>query len=383
VSAGSWSRVVGMFAATLVPALAGGADWSAQSAAHLSAVTESNPQLLVDEKHAAQAAVADASLDLLRRTELLDLNLKARGSVRRYSEDSSLDRDDQQVALSLLLRGERHVVKGSASITRDTTLTSELGTTGITDYNQRHRARSLSLAPQWQLTERLTTSVSLGWQDSTYARGQEHGLSDYHYTSAGLSSAFDLSTTDSASLSMSASRLDSSLYAFNTDTVDVRLQLQRTWSPRWTTSISGGTSRIKTGDRESRGSLFGASLLHQAERLTLDVSLSRSNAPTGSGLQSRRDEAGVHASLALTEHVNASINASVIRSRELAPQFNFTISDVRYTRAEASLSWRMARDWNLLLGAGNSMQKRLAGSGNANSLDARLQLSWQHYNPVG
>ncbi len=370
-------------AVTLTPAIATAADWSIQSAAQLYAVSESNPQLLADQKHNTQSGVADLSVDVMRGTELLDLDLSADASAHRYGGDVGLDRDDQQIALAMAHRGETYTLRGNASLKRDTTLTSELGTTGITEFNQRHRARALSVAPQWQLNERLSTGLTLGWQDSTYARGVLSGLSNYNYTHVGLNNSFDLTETSSASLVVNAGRLDSALYAFNTDNIDVQLQLQHAWSPRWSSSLSGGPSSVWTDGRRASGSVFSASVSRQGERFSIDTSLSRSIAPNGSGLQSRRDEVGLHAALSLSEHVGVAGNLSMIRSRDLLPQFNFTVSDVRYTRAELSLSWNFARDWNLGLVGGNSAQQILDDGPRGRNIDGRLLLSWRHHGPIG
>ncbi len=367
----------------MVPAIAGAAEWSVQSAAQIYAQAESNPQLLADQR-AAQSGVVDATLDVLRRTELLTLDLNAHASSHRYNNDAGLDRDDQQVALALSRMGETYTLQGNGSITRDTTATSELGTTGLTGFNLRHRARSLSLAPQWQLSERLTTGATLGWQDSTYAKDEATGLSDYSYLLAGLNSSYDLSETTSGTLSISAGRLNSALYTFYTDNLDVQLQLQHVWSPRWKGSIAAGPSRVRTDGRVSSGSLFSTSLTYQAERLSLDTSISRSIAPTGDGLQSRRDELEVHGYATLSEHLTANARVALIRSKDLVPSFGFTVSDVRYTRAELSLSWAFARDWNFGVTTGHSEQKSLGSSDLVGrGLDARMTLSWRHLGPLG
>lgn len=370
-------------AAAVAPTLGAAADWSVQSAAQLYAQAETNPQLLAGEKRGAQAGVADASLDLLRRTELLDLNLTGHASVYRYRGDSGLDRDDQQVALAMSRRGETWAVRGNASLTRDTTLTSELGTTGITEFNQRHRARGLSLAPSWQLAERISTGLTLGWQDSQYARAAHSGLSNYDYSFAGFNTGYDLSERTSVSLAINAGRLDSELYTFNTDNFDVRLQVEHALSLRWRMSIAGGPSKVKTDGRSTGGSVFNASLSRQGENFNLGLSMGRSNSPNGSGLLSRRDEIGLSAQLDLSEHVSAGAGLGFVRSKDLIPGFGFTVNDVRYTRVDASLSWGFARDWSLSVRAGSAEQELRASGARGRNLDARLVLAWRRYNPVG
>lgn len=376
-----WRHGVFVLAIAQVPAVA--ADWSVQSTAQLFAQAESNPRLLPDRKQSAQAGAADLALDLGRSTELLDLDLNAHASVHRYSKDVSLDRDDQQLDLTLSRRGERYALRGDVSFTRDTTLTSELGTTGITEYNQRHRARGLSFEPTWQLSERVTAGLVAGWQDSLYARAAQSGLVNYNYRYAGLNSEYALGEQSSLSLAVSTGRLDTDLY--DSTNVDASLQLQHVWSPRWTGALSAGPSWVRTASgAHQQGSVFAASLSRrQAERLNFDASLSRSIAPTGSGFLSRRDTAGLRATAALAEHLTAVVNLSLIHSRDYVPLFGFTINDVRYAREEASLSWQFARDWSLGFAAGHSRQELLGSDLSGHNLDARLQLVWRRYDPVG
>jgi hypothetical protein len=364
-------------AALLAPARLLAADWSVQSSAQLYALAERNPQLLAGEDRDVQGGVAALAIGLLRQTELLDLHLDVNGSARRYGNDTALDRDDQSVALSLARRGERYVLQGTASVTRDSTLTSELGTTGITEFNQRHRARVLSLAPQWQLTERLATGLSLGWQDNSYGLNSQSRLSNYSYSSAAFNASFATTETTDATLVISGGRLDSALNDFNTHSLAARLELQHSWSPRWQGSLSGGPSKVETRQRTTRGSVFSAAITRKGERLNLDTSLERSIEPTGSGLLSRRDSVGLHANAALSAQVNLGVGLNMIRSRELLHERSLTINDVRYTRAELSLSWRVAREWNLGFTAGNSRQKSLETGAIGKGFDARLMLAWQ------
>jgi hypothetical protein len=369
--------------ALLVPAMAGAAEWSLQTDAQLHALAQSNPQLIAGGKNGAQAGVVDASMDLTRRTGLLDLDVLAHASMHRYQGNQGLDRNDQKLAMALARRGETWILRGNASYTRDTTLTSELGTTGNTGFNREHRARGLSMAPLWQLSERSSAGITLGWQDNTYARGAEVGLSDYNYLSVAFNGSHAVSETTSASLVLSAGRLDSALYAFATDNMDARLELEHAWSPRWRGSIAGGPSMVRADGRRTTGSLFNASLERQSERFTLALTLGRRNSPNGSGLLSRRDQLAINASLPLSAQVNAVAGVSMVRSRDLVPRAGFTLNDVRYGRADLSLSWGFARNWNLAVGAGAATQE-IAGIGaRGSNVDARVVLAWRRQEPLG
>jgi hypothetical protein len=365
------------------PTLSAAADWSVQSSAQLLAQLETNPRLLSQGSTDAQAGVADLSLNLLRRTELLDLAINAHGSIRRYTQDVSLDRDDQQIALQLQRRGERFTLAAAAAGARDTTLTSELGTTGFVQENQRHSSLSGSLSPMWQLTERTTGGASIAWQQSRYEPTRFSPLVNYQYRSVGLNTAHHFSENGTVSVLADAGRLTSDSYDFNTDNIDLRAQFDYVWSAQWSGAISGGASRVKTDGRNRNGSVYSATLKHQGERLSVDGRIARTVAPTGRGFLSRRDEAGMNLRAALLENLDGVASFSLIHSRDFVPQFGFSLNNVRYTRAELSLSWRLARDWSLGLVAGRSEQEQIVNDLIGHGFDARLQLTWRRATPVG
>jgi hypothetical protein len=365
------------------PTLGAAADWSVQSSAQLLAQLETNPRLLSEGSTDAQAGVAELSLNLLRRTELLDLAINAHGSIRRYTQDVSLDRDDQQITLQLQRRGERFTLAAVAAGARDTTLTSELGTTGFVQENQRHSSLSGSLSPRWQLTERSTGGASIAWQQSRYEQTQLSPLVNYQYGSVGLNTAHHFSEKGSVSVLADAGRLTSDSYGFNTDNIGLSAQVDYSWSEQWSGAISGGASRVKTDGRNRNGSVYSATLSHQGERMSVDARIARTVAPTGRGLLSRRDEAGINLHAALLENLEGAASFSLMHSRDFVPQFGFSLNNVRYTRAELSLSWRLAQNWSLGFVAGRSEQAQIVSDLVGHGFDARLQLAWRRATPVG
>jgi hypothetical protein len=335
---------------------------------------DSNPRMLDDHARSQSSSLAHAAAGLSRQTEITRVDLDATASAYRYGADSALDRSDRQLALQMSRRGERYSVGSGINLTWDTTLTSELGTTGITGFNQRHRARAVSLAPQWQLTPRFSTGLALGWQDSSYEQAARGGLSGYDYTYIGTTSDFIVGPATHASLSISAGRLDSDRYRYDTGNIDARFSLTHAWSQRWTGSISGGPSRVRADGRRSSGSVFGGTLSRRAELFTLDAAVERSTSPSGSGLLSRKDEITFGSTASLAEHVTASASLGVIRSRDIMPGAGIAAARVSYARAGASLAWNLARGWNLSMSAGDARQR--VADGTARNLDARLSFSW-------
>lgn len=355
---------------------AAAADWKVHSSGQLQALTESNPRLATGDGTAAQAGLVAIDLQLNRRTELTQIALDARGALRRYTRDVSLDRDDQQLDLSLRRQTERLTWLMDLSAARDTTLTSELGTTGLIADNQRHRSLSLSLEPSYQLTERTALSSTAAWQTSRYARTRSSPLVNYDYSSLQFDLSHEITENSTAGMSLSAARLATDGPARDIRSADIRLQAEHRWSERWRGSVSAGVSRVQTANRTQSGSVFSAGMHRSAERYTLDGNVSRSVAPTGRGLLSRRDEAGLHLNVLALQHLTAAGTVSMVRSRDYVPAFGFSINDVRYTSAQLSLNWEMARQWTLGLSTGRNDQRFMSSDVSGHSLSGWLSVGW-------
>lgn len=367
-----------------LPALQGNAaEWSVQSAAQVQALSETNPRLASGGAPDAQSGVADLTLLLSRSTELTHIAIDARGALRRYTRDTALDRDDQQLTLNVTHRGETYELASQFAAARDTTLTSELGTTGIIQDNLRHDSLVASIGPVFHLTERTHAGASVAWQRSRYARTRNTALVDYDYRSAALSVGHDYSENGDIGLTVTAGRLGSDGNAGDISSMDARIKAGYRVSDRWQGSLSAGLSRVRTAGRQQSGSVFSGTLTRQAERYSLNANLGRSVAPTGRGLLSRRDEAGLQVNVRLLENLDAVASYSLVRSRDYVPLSGFSINDVRYTRGEMSMNWLFARDWTLGIAGGRSEQKQMVTDVTGHGLSAWLRVAWRHAAPVG
>ena len=75
------------------------------------------------------------ALPLQAKTERTEFNLVADGRLYTYN-NSAFSHNDGKLDASLKDVGELATVAATADWTRDTTLTSELGTTGLTDVDE-------------------------------------------------------------------------------------------------------------------------------------------------------------------------------------------------------------------------------------------------------
>lgn len=365
--------------ATLCAQQAGAAEWQLAPSAHIGSSYADNPRLLADGSDASAGAVGEFSARLKRLTERSELSLRPRILSSRYSNDETLDTDDQFLTAGYRWGGERSEWNSELNITRDTTLTSELGLTGLVQTNRRHEATTLSVAPTVMLTERVSGGVQMMLLDSRYVDAESTGLTDYRYTAFSLFSTVAL--TDAGSkLTVTAQIGELSTQGFGgSDTRDATLRLGWSWQPwtLWTTTLSAGPSRVETDLGNDSGMVFDGEIKRQGDRWSLAASAGRSQSPTGRGVLTRRDEVELNFNRAVTERLTAIVGARWISSEDLMPQRGgVSTYQVDYGRLDLGASWRLSRHWNLSLQLSASTQKYELAPERAEGHRASLSMVW-------
>lgn len=369
---GITAAVAGM---TSGPALS--AEWTFVPDAQLTTQAQDNPRLLPEGDERVTSFVTRAGLRTSRRTERLDLAARAAASIQRSDEDSGLDRDEQLLDLTAGWKGERLSWRGNAVAARDTTLTSELGVTGLTQLNQRHEGYNVSLGPAWQASERLLIASSAGWQLSRYP-DPETTLRDYRYGTVGVSAVYALSDRASLSLVGSTGRYSTESAVRDTRNASVSLEAQYAWSERWIVSVGAGPSWVEAGRSSEHGYVYNFSLARRMERGALSVSASRQQSPSGFGLLTEADEAGLDFTLQVSERLTGSATAGFVRRKDALPELRLNLQELRYRHAGLHLNWTLNPHWQLSGGLSHKRQKvgTFAASRSARNYEIQLALGW-------
>ena len=324
------------------------ADWSLVPSFDLSERYEQNVGLRAVNAFGSNSTELGLGLALRGSTESTSYAIEPRLAWQRYgnSGDQNLDRDEQRAHLSFDHKGELNTLSGDLVLTSDSTLTSELGTTGINQFNRRHQELLSSLNYTWQWSERYSLVPTVSYRKSRYLDAADLGLLDFNYASASLAAVAVVAPRQTLSLATSAGRMQS----LSPTTQNTNVTLQWSWKPaqNWQTSLAAGPSWVKTPTGTENGTIYSASLSHASE-LT---------------------------SVSLSEHWSSGLNASAIQSRELISTLGFAFGDVRYVRAETNTTWRPLRNWSVVLYAGYSRQIYQTAAFNAGGWDGRLALNW-------
>ena len=353
------------------------AEWTIAPSVQLTTQAQHNPRLVPEGGDTEDSTGAVAAFEVQRRTERLELVANSKVGYQRYQQDTELDRSDQHLDVALHWQGELVTWSGSAVATRDTTLTSELGTTGLTQFNQRHEGFDFSLAPSWLLSERLSMGSSLGWQVNRYP-DPANGLSDYHYGTMAVNASYVVSDRASLSLVGSAGRFSSGNSRPETNNASVRLQAQYAWSPLWSISAGAGPSWVEENQKRERGVVYNVSIGRRLEFSSLSLSASRSQSPSGFGVLTELDDASLDFSTQISERLTGSLSVGLVRRRDAIPAFRLDLQEVRYRRTNASLGWHINPNWLVALGVGNKVQRlgTLSETSTAQNYEAGLTLTW-------
>jgi hypothetical protein len=373
-------------AAGLGSATALAAEWTVAPSASVYAQARQNPRLSADEEesdHITPGAGATASATITRRTELLALSLKPSVGATRYNDDGGLDTNDQRLEFSMNREGEKISWEASAGAVRDTTLTSELGSTGLTQANLRHESWNASVEPMWQATERLQLRSSVGLDSSSYPDNQNLGLTDYRYASASLSGAYSLSDRTAVSVSAGAGRLDSENSNQDSDNATLTVHARFAWSPLWSVSVAAGPSWTRSGDEKNNGVVYSFDLTRQLETSSLSLDATRRQSPSGRGVLTDVDSLGLGLSTQLTERLTSTVAASYNRRRNALKDFGgagtVDLDDVRYLRADMGLNWRMTSSMQVGASVGYANQRVaqiFANDVTGRGYDARVSFIW-------
>lgn len=358
------------------------AEWTFTPSADLLAQTQQNPGLSADENHrhdTSNGLGATAGLGVQRRTERTTLNFQPIVRAYRYSDNNNFDRDEEQLNLSYDWLGEKVSWRSGANAARDTTLTSELGTTGLTQGNLRHESWGASVGPTWDLSERWQLQSSLATNSSRYPHRAD-SLSNYQYSTALLSTTYAASEQLAVSVYGTAGKLDSEERGGDTDDRSANVQVQYTWSPLTSFGASIGRSWAISNAGSRKGLLYSVTASRAFEKSSLAFSMSRRQSPSGRALLTEADEARLSFATQITETLSATVAASYSKRRNVLRVFDVDLERVRYTRADIGLSWRIAPNWKAGLSAGGALQQ--VGSAflrddlTARGFEVRLGLSW-------
>ncbi|MBB6091250.1 hypothetical protein HNQ60_000096 [Povalibacter uvarum] len=367
--------------------LAGGgahaAEWLIKPDAHVAADYTDNPRMLFENSGSDSGAVAELRADIVRRTDRTTFSVQPRLRSSRYQTEESLNSDDQYLVARFAHTAERSRWDASLNLTHDSTLTSEIGSTGIVQANRRHEGVSASAGPTWIMSERVQTGAQLYWLGNHYVDADFTGLVDYTYSAMSLFSRFSMTERSSLTVTAQGSVLDVDHQTESTRDVSLRTAWNYQIDSLWSTELSAGPALVRNVYGDDVGGVFSVDISRRDETWNVFTRVGRDLTPTGRGVLTRRDQISFGTDRRLTERFKTGLTASWIRNQDLLPQPGTAFSEVTYGRLDLRADWRLAQSWSVALSLSGSTQEYDTRSGRAESYRALLSLVWngQAQNP--
>jgi hypothetical protein len=357
----------------LSPAVSGAAQWQWLPTFALAADADSNRRLRAEERP-SESGTLGATLAVVRATEISQLAFLPRVSLARYSGEDALDSDDYGADAYWRRSGERTSVDLRAGWSDDSTLTTELGETGLVEGNTRRRLTSASASFTQFLGLRHLLQGQLSASDIDYQQTQGTGLVGYRYPAASLQYAYTLSPRFDATLSANRARLDAPEVNLRSDTTGAQLGFRFRVTERLNFELRAGESRTEARGRQDRERSFSSSLSWAGELSDFEVSLSREVQPSGRGVLVNADDLRLSWSRDMGERWK--LNGALRVSRR--DDSLLTISnDYYFGAALLGLSRQLDENWTLGLAAGYSRQDYELAAQAADAQRFGISLSWR------
>ncbi len=386
----------------LLPAAVHGAEWAIEPSVESRANWTDNINFMPNEHENVFNWTVSPKVTFARRTESTDVAGTASLGINRYPGNSQFDTNDANLSLTSQLRDERSAYGLSAAFIRDSTLASELATTGIV--LARAQRNLFSASPSWNysLTERSSVFAQYRYDKANYEAG--FGLINYSNQQASGGYQYLLSERTTATVSGSYSHYEADDGSFLTDSYGFNVGLTHNPTERLTLGLGIGAQRsdttinskallcefgslavcnffgiplqlvTATSKNSDTGLSYNASVDYKWERTSANLSLGRNTNPTGTGLVVQTDGLTVGINHQFSEKLSANAGGAWLISRYLGG----LAADAEYYRLDSGLSWKLDEWWTA--GAGYSFAyqkiKGVPEDAKANTVFLSISYNW-------
>jgi len=353
------------------------ADWSGNFNASASGAYVTNPRSLPGVNVADQTALLTVDGSTIAETERGHLSVTPRFSITRYRRDTDLDHDTGSIDFNFVEKLERGHWTFAGQALTDSTLTSELGTTGVTHVNLRHDLGTASLGYQYWSSLQLTWQLQGSYQITRYSDAGPSGLNNYNYGSVQVGPTWSFSERLQGSLTVGADWISPQVGRAQQDKT-VSLELKRNLNEKYAWRFSVGAARV-----ESRGvplgtsSLFELGVSRKGERTQWDLSVRRSIEPIGTGLLAQENVATLTGAVGTSERSSLNLYLNAIRTYPAFYLESLVYSGASWGQAGAEWKYHLSPNW--VLSAAYQQARSRSGSLQqwANGTQARLGILWQ------
>ena len=372
------------FVAGALLAIAVRADqWYFEPKASLRGFYDDNVRLISVLPQSSFGAIARAEAVAGRRSEITDIGIDAAVVRRQYTAVPVLNSTDGYLKFDAKHRTERDRFGLRASFAYDSTLTSEVETTGLVQVNKRRKRMSVS--PSWtrSLSERSSLDLRLSYLDVTYQDAGLTGLSNYTYGSASLQHSYNLNEITQLFWNLSYDHFASDRFSRQSNSFGLMAGIGHAFSETLSASLLAGV-RKSDGSLEfpglfrvsesSSGPLFKGVLTKRFEAGRLELQASRLLLPSGEG--QLLDSKQLNARLLYTLKPRWDLSLRAFALHNTAPSVLTNRQDRKYFSIEPGIEYHLTRWWTVAASYRYRWQKYADRPNDAASNAVFLNLSY-------
>jgi len=335
----------------LAPAAALAAEWSASPVLWFNADHQSNRTLRPGMPD-SQSLGASIDLSLDRRSERSEFSLEPYYYLRRLTPHVEADVNDLRVPARLTLGFERAQLSLGAEYADESTLTTELATTGAIYPDAARIMRNADASWRFVHSGSGEFNTSASYSDVDYTGGYQGQLYDYRYGTMSAGETVSFSPRLAFTFTGFGSQLRSDQRGSDSSEAGVSVGVQFAWDENTHVSASLGVSQRDFNGERSDGRTGSFQFARDGETRQWRVSLEQSLVPYGTGVLTERDTG----ELSLVQHFDARWLAigrlGVSRNDDV---MTFTGIDARtYRYADVELRWDVKQTWNASVVCGYS-----------------------------
>jgi hypothetical protein len=302
-----------------------------------------------------------------RREEHSDINLRSEAVRRHYCDDSDLNTTDLFLDGEYVRRIETDRFWLKTELDLDSTLTSEVATTGRVQVRDR-RVR-WEIAPGWerQVSERLSVNANGSFQDVDYDDNDSTGLIDYDFSTFGGGLSYGLNERIQLLGRASFDRYDANTIDNTSETISALGGLSFVITETWSVSalLGGRLTDIetRTGTDDSTGGVADISATRQLETGSTRFGLTRSIVPSGDGEVLDTTSVDFNWTKNIVPRWRGILDARAFRNEQ--PSGDASSSDRDYFDLRPRLRFQLEREWSLEFGYRYRYQRYEERSGSA------------------
>jgi len=380
-------RGLGVALGGILPLLAAdpshGAEWSFEPSVGLRTEYNDNIQLTPEPHPAVWGMILSPDLKFSGATETLTVKGGLNLGFTRYLDQPQYNIDSYDLYLRSSYKLERDVLGLDIDAIRDSTMASELTTTGVVlAYSPRNQ---LNVKPSWSraITEATSINASYGYSNTNYQDTSGTSLTGYLEQLASVGTQSKVDEGKVLNLAAYYERYETRPSQTRQNTVGVLGGYDHAFSEtlhsvflvgwRWTRTtlssqalicdgpiingICSGTVTETTAVQKenSSGLTLNATLEKRSETDTVRGVISQEVNPSGAGSLVQTQRVGVAWTRQWSPTLSSNIDAGAYQTQYIGGVV--TSSNSRYFSLNSSLSWRLSEAWRVDAGYSYARQK--------------------------